>query len=247
MFGLGTTVPERFGMKISLLSTNNGLRSNSLKRIATELSARLGYKVWRTTNRRADRKQFLYGDMVDKLQQYRWFQQKGLSALEFTVNKAEAQQWVNAGNTVFARRTLTGQAGTGIVVVEPGEILPLAPVYTKYKKKKREFRVHIFKDNVVGIVEKKKRNDWQGPSNPKIRNLENGYVFAQELELTAGLRTKLENAAVAAAKVTKSDFRGVDVGYNEYNDDVFIIEVNSAPGIEGSNVQKYVEVIRQHV
>jgi D-alanine-D-alanine ligase-like ATP-grasp enzyme len=53
--------------------------------------------------------------------------------------------------------------------------------------------------------------------------------------------------ALAAAKVSPSDFRGVDIGYNEKKDELFVIEVNSAPGIEGSNVNKYLDAMVQYV
>jgi hypothetical protein len=229
------------------------MKSGSLKRIAQALTAIFGYKVWRTTQKKAKRKQFLYGDLVDKLTQYKFFKEKGLSALDFTADNQEAHKWVQQGHVVFGRKTLTGSEGKGIVVFDGGEDQKwpnetTCPVYTKYKPKKREFRVHIFKDKVVTIVEKRRKKDWQGDKkDAKIRNLANGYVFCQEVVLTEALRKRLEECALAASKVCSSDFRGVDVGYNEKHDDVFIIEVNSAPGIEGSNVDKYVKAIQQYV
>ena len=118
------------------------------------------------------------------------------------------------------------------------------PVFTKYKKKKREFRVHVFKDAVVAVVEKKRRREFNGERDTKIRNLANGYVFVQGVENEpAGLR----ELAIKAAAVSPSDFRGVDIGYNEKKNELFVIEVNSAPGIEGSNVNKYVNTIAQYV
>ena len=109
-----------------------------------------------------------------------------------------------------------------------------------YKKKKREFRVHIFKDQVVSVTEKKRKKEFDGDRDTKIRNLRNGYIFCQEVsDEPAGLR----ELALRAAKVSHSDFRGVDIGYNEKNNDLFIIEVNSAPGIQGTNLVKYTGAI----
>jgi glutathione synthase/RimK-type ligase-like ATP-grasp enzyme len=242
-------------MKVQLLCTKNGLKSGSLRAIAEALGKDFGYKVWRTTDVRQDRKQFRYGDVRDKLFQYKWFEQQGLSALEFTTDKQQAHSWQQAGHTVVGRQTLTGSCGQGIVLFEPYNEEGLEPngqahgckVYTKYKKKKREFRVHVFKDKVVCILEKRKKTNWTGKNNPKIRNLDNGYVFCQEVELTAALQKRLEEVSLKAAKVNNSDFSGVDVGFNEHNNDVFILEVNSAPGIEGMNVSKYVDVIKTFV
>lgn len=232
-------------MKLQLLCTNHGLKSGSLKRIAEEMSQRLGYKVFRTVHVRADRIQLRYGYQVNKLDQYKYFKHHGISALEFTTDKAQAKAWLAQGVTVFGRQTLVGSEGKGIVVFEPGQVLSACPVYTQYKKKKREFRVHVFKDKVVKIVEKKKKHDAPENANPLIRNTANGWVFCQEVQLTAPLKKRLEELALKASKIcNKSDFRGVDIGYNQYNDDVFVIEVNSAPGIEGSNVGFYCDAIQ---
>ena len=152
---------------------------------------------------------------------------------------------------MFGRKLLNASCGKGIYVFDPDDDgafheVDLCPVYTKYKPKKREFRVHIFKDKVVTIVEKKRKSDYQGDKkDAKIRNLEHGYIFAQQIDLSDALRKRIETLSLAAGQVCQSDFKGVDVAYNEKLDDVFVIEVNSAPGIEGSNVDKYVQVIKQ--
>jgi glutathione synthase/RimK-type ligase-like ATP-grasp enzyme len=239
-------------MKVQLRCTKSGLKSGSLKRIAEALSTVLGYKVFRTTEKRANRKQFVYGDLVDKLAQYKWFKEKGLSALEFTTSADEADAWVSKGHAVFGRKLLNASCGDGIVVIESGSKSTVenthCPVYTKYKPKKREFRVHVFKDKVVTIVEKRRKTDWKGDkSDTKIRNLANGYIFCQEVDLSEKLRARINSLAVESSKVCSSDFRGVDLGYNEKHDDLFVIEVNSAPGIEGSNVGKYIEVMKGFV
>lgn len=239
-------------MKLQLLSTNNGMKSRSLKRLAEALTTLYGYKVWRTTGKRADRVQLQYGDLKDKLTQYKYFKQHNISALEFTTAAVEATKWLQQGFTVVGRKILNGSCGHGIVIIEGKEKTAdganLCPVYTKYKPKKREFRVHVFRDKVVAIVEKKRKADYQGDKkDAKIRNLEHGYIFAQTVELTDALRKRLEETSLAAAKVCSSDFRGVDVAYNEKNDDVFVIEVNSAPGIEGTNVERYAQAIKNSV
>jgi glutathione synthase/RimK-type ligase-like ATP-grasp enzyme len=223
------------------------MKSRSLKALAQEMSIRLGYKVFRTTTQRANKVQFRYGSQVNKLDQYKWFKEKGLSSLVFTTNRAEAQAWVNQGITVFGRKTLNGSNGAGIEIYDAtnpnvGQCL----VYTQYKKKKREFRVHIFRNKVIAIVEKRKKGDHEGPSDPRVRNLANGYVFCQTVELTPALEARIKEVALKASMVcSKSDFRGVDLCYNEHANDVFIVEVNSAPGIEGTNVQTYCDAIQE--
>jgi glutathione synthase/RimK-type ligase-like ATP-grasp enzyme len=233
--------------KPSLLCTEATIASRSLKRVAVGLSTKLQRgRIFRTTKVSTIRKQFRYGQSVNKLDQYQWFLEQDIPALEFTANPNTVVDWLNEGNTVFGRKYLNASCGKGIVVIEPNNDaqIPILPVYTKYKKKKREFRVHVFKDQVVAVVEKKRRKEFNGERDTKIRNLANGYVFVQAVENEPeGLRT----LALAASKVSPSDFRGVDIGYNEKKDQLFVIEVNSAPGIEGNNVNKYVEAIAQYV
>jgi glutathione synthase/RimK-type ligase-like ATP-grasp enzyme len=239
-------------MKLQLLSTNSTKGSQSLKALALALSQQIGYKVLRTTKVNPKRKQLKYGNSIDKLTQYKWFQQQGLSALEFTTNVTTAADWLNEDKvTIFGRKLLNSSCGKGIVVYEStveGQISLMdsvpCPVYTKYKKKKREFRVHVFQGVVVSVTEKKRKVGWTDQRDTKIRNLANGYVFCQEVtNEPEGLR----ELALQAATVVQSDFKGVDIGYNEKNNDLFVIEVNSAPGITGSNINKYVQGILSNV
>ncbi len=230
-------------MKLRLICTEGTRKSSSLKELAKNLQQKVGYKVWRSLIAKPNRRNLNYGQSSNKLQQYLWFQQQGLSALEFTTNAQEADAWLDAGDTVFGRKLLNGSCGKGIVVFEPEGTKPSqnpCPVYTKYKKKKREFRVHIFQNKVVAVVEKRKRSGYEGPSDTKIRNLANGYVFCQTVENEP---TGLRQLALNAAGCVQSDFKGVDIGYNEKKNDLFVIEVNSAPGIQGSNVNAYVQAI----
>lgn len=218
--------------------------SASAKRVAQALTEKLGYKVWRSTKEFPKKRALLYGQGVDKLSQFKWFELHSVPALEYTTDPQVANQWLAEGHTVFGRKLLNSSCGKGIEVYEGKDTSVLfesnkCPVYTKYKKKKREFRVHIFNETVVRVVEKKLRKDWNGPRESKIRNLANGFVFCSCDSEPDGLRT----LAIQASGVVSSSFKGVDIGYNEKLNELFVIEVNSAPGIEGSNVDSYVNTI----
>jgi len=228
-------------MKLRLLSTN--LKSGSLKRIAQGLSTKLGYKVWRSKLKKPNRIHLLYGNQKGKIEQYEYFKEKGIPALTFTTVQAEAKKWAES-MAVICRKLTHSSEGKGIVVAETPEQVVSAPVYTQYKKKKKEFRVHIFKDQVVHVLEKRRKKDYDGDADAKIRNTANGYVFCSENVVEPnGIR----ELALQARKITKSDFAGVDIGYNEKLNQLFVIEVNSAPGIEGTNVDRYIEVIVKNV
>jgi len=232
--------------KPSLLCTNATLKSASLKQIAVGLSTRLKRgKIFRTTKISKLRQQFKYGISVDKLTQYQWFLEQDIPALTFTADHQQALDWLAEGHIVFGRKYLNASCGKGIVIGSPEMGMPeKCPVYTLYKKKKREFRVHVFKDEVVNVTEKKRRKEFDGERDTKIRNLANGYVFVQAVQDEPdGLR----ELALRAAKVSNSDFRGVDIGFNEKKGELFVIEVNSAPGIQGTNVEKYLDAICKYI
>lgn len=232
--------------KISLLCSKGTRGSLSLKEVAQGLSTSLGYKVLRTVKQSTRRTQFKYGYSVDKLVQYNWFKEKNIPSLEFTTDVQQAIEWCSNDQTVFGRKLLNSSCGKGIVVFDRATAAAIhgCPVYTLYKKKKREFRVHVFKDQVVAVVEKRRKRDWPDTRDTKIRNLANGYIFCQEVvNEPEGLR----ELALRAAAISPSDFRGVDIGYNERNNELFVIEVNSAPGITGSNINKYVEALKNAV
>lgn len=216
-------------------------KSGSAKRIAEELTQRTGKKVWRSKVAKPQQKNLRYGDLKDKIHQYEYFKAQGIPAPEFTTSKTEAKSWATEG-VVFCRTLTKASEGKGIVVAESPEEVVNAPVYTKYLKKKREFRVHIFQDKIVTVLEKRRKKDFEGNTDAKIRNTANGYVFCHENVIEpAGIR----ELALKARKVTNSDFAGVDIGYNEKFNKLFVIEVNSAPGIEGTNVQRYCDTILQ--
>lgn len=225
-------------MKVRFLTKQLG--SKSLRAVADELTKRLKYKVWRSSTSKPHTQGVVYGDPVDKISQYQWYKEHDIPSFEFTTKQAEAKKWASPTTPVFARLLTNSSEGKGIVIAEsPGDV-PVAPVYTKYIKKKQEFRVHVFKGEVVSVVEKRKKHDWTGPSDPRIRNTANGYVFCHDNVVEPkGLR----ELALLASQVTPSDFKGVDIGFNEKLKKLFVIETNSAPGIEGTNVQLYADSI----
>lgn len=115
------------------------------------------------------RTQYSYGNLIDKCSQYRWFSNNNIPCPEYTFDRGTANSWVSDGHVVFARTLTRASEGKGIVVAETVDQLVNAPVYTKYMKKKREFRVHIFKDKIVQVVEKRKRSGWDADRDTRIR------------------------------------------------------------------------------
>lgn len=157
---------------------------------------------------------------------------------DWTTDPSEAQQFLNQGIKVYCRRTLMGHSGRGIVICEKGDKLPIAPLYTFHTKHKHEYRVHVFKDKVIDVQMKRKRNGSLGGSG--IRNYSNGWVYARA-EIAPSEELLL--SSIQAVKLLGLDFGAVDIGHRLIDNKFFVFEVNTAPGLEGTTLDKYQKTI----
>ena len=159
---------------------------------------------------------------------------------DWTTSKQEAQQWSDEGAMVFARTKLTGHSGQGIVVVEPNTTnIPSAPLYTKYVKKKDEFRCHFWKGEVFDVQRKARRRDHEDP-NFLIRSHENGFVYAREnIEVPDAVHREADKVVTSGVL----DFGAIDIIYNRLHDKAYVLEVNTSPGLEGTTLYNYAQKV----
>lgn len=220
-------------------------KSESAKRLADKLTDELGYKVFRSNEVLPNRKHIRYGDQRDKLTQYKFFEKGLLNFAPFTESKDEAKKWIKQGKSVLCRVLLQGQEGHGIIIADKIKELVDAPVYVEYKEKTIEYRVNLYKGGYVNHREKRRKLGFEEPEegDDRIRNIANGYVYCLP---RGNLPGGIILTAIRAAWVTDSDIVGVDIAYNRHTDEHFIIEVNSAPSLEGTTVDGYVnEILRE--
>lgn len=177
----------------------------------------------------------------NKLATLSYFQVDAVAHPEFTTNRAQAESWLNEGSYVVCRQLLTAHSGRGIVVAKQLDDLVDAPLYTKYIRKKKEFRVHVFNNQVIDIQEKR-RSSAVDDHHPYIRNHSNGYVFCRGDIVEPHDLRGLATSAVGSLGL---DFGAVDIVWNEYQNKCFALEVNTACGLEGSTVDKYVQAIKE--
>ena len=157
----------------------------------------------------------------------------------WTKDKAQAQKWLEEGATVIVRTSIAGHSGKGIVVCSGADALPDAPLYTRYVKKRKEFRVHVVKGQAIDVVQKRKQNGVE--ADPLIRSHLRGWVFCREnVEEPASLR----EVAVQAVQALGLDFGAVDIIWNEAQNKCYVLEINTAPGIEGTTVKKYADAFK---
>lgn len=153
-------------------------------------------------------------------------------------SKALAQTAIEHGNTVVCRTKLTGNSGDGIVIATKVDELVDAPLYTIYKKKQQEYRVHVFDGKVISVQRKARKNDVENDKvNWKVRNLDGGFIFART---GFDVPRAVTRAAKVAVKALGLDFGAADIGYHD-GEGTFVYEVNTACGLSGSNLYDYVE------
>lgn len=222
------------------------MASASSRLLAQTLTEKLGYRVWRRRSEAEVRRgeyAFKLRPGTDKLTQLQRFQENGISCPEFTTDRNVASAWAGDGGAVVCRTLLRGSEGRGIVVAETAEQMVAAPLYTKYIKKMREFRVHVLNAQVIDVQEKRKRRDFTPDQrDTRIRNTANGYVFCRDgMVEPEGLRGVAQQAVAALGYLMGA----VDIIYNERGNQCYVLEVNSCPGMEGTTLEKYADAIIQ--
>jgi glutathione synthase/RimK-type ligase-like ATP-grasp enzyme len=136
---------------------------------------------------------------------------------------------------------LNGHSGRGIVVAATPDGLVQAPLYVEYVPKQDEYRIHVFNNEVIATQRKARRHDVENP-NWKIRNHANGFVFARDGVVAPPLVLEQSIMAVAALGL---DFGGVDVVFNRNRNMAYVLEVNSACGLEGQTVNDYANALQR--
>lgn len=179
----------------------------------------------------------LVANACDKLKAFDSMLRVGVRVPDFCVDPQVARQWQREGHTVVVRKLLRASSGRGIVVCSPNDELPDAPLYVKYIKKQDEYRVHVLGGRVIDV--QRKMRTYSVPDedvNWQIRNHINGFVFGRtDVEINEDTRTQ----AVQAVRSLSLDFGAVDVVWNEHQQKCYVLEVNTAPGLEGTTLEKY--------
>lgn len=142
---------------------------------------------------------------------------------------------------VMCRTTLTGHSGAGIVLSKSRAELVPAPLYVRYVRKNEEYRVHVGKKgqetSVIAVQRKARRLSVpDGSVNWKVRNLAGGFVYTREGFTAPAAVLDAARHALGASGV---DFGAVDVLWSSKQERAIVLEINTAPGLEGQTVQDY--------
>lgn len=159
---------------------------------------------------------------------------------EYTTDRNKAREWSNT-TAVYCRTLLRANQGRGIVVAKcPSEVV-YAPLYTKRVIFDHEYRVHIFKGEVIGISKKIPKEGTE--QNEYVRNYHKGWKFS--LRDVDRVHSGIKEQAIKALDSINLDFGAVDLGWNKTNHTATIFEINTAPGMDdGTILYEYIEKFR---
>lgn len=186
----------------------------------------------------------------NKLRAFQRFEQAGVKTVEWTADYAQAATWVREGGMVYARTSLQGHSGAGIVIgygnpagvgdagdVQVVSTLPRAQLYTKaILQERREFRIHVMNGVITYVQQKRRRDGFRENENYSnlVRNHHTGWIYATQ---NADVCDEAKREAVKAIEALGLDFGAVDVITRR--GEAWVLEVNTAPGMSGTNLETY--------
>lgn len=170
-----------------------------------------------------------------------------LSIPEWTVSKPVAEGWIKDGGVVYCRQLTRASQGRGIVVAHTADQLVNAPLYTKgVASIKREYRAHVFDGEVIDLVAKAAQNGQGEDVNQEIKSHDNGWIFVRDaVAIPDAAKEKLVNTAIETVEALGLDVAAVDIIRDDSNN-LFVLEVNTAPGMEGTTLNKYVTALKEY-
>lgn len=159
-----------------------------------------------------------------------------------TTDKKTAAMWLGKKDAIVLCRTvLNGHGGQGIHLAKTPDEIRDAPLYVQYIPKKKEFRVHVVKGEVIYVQQKVTKNG-EKPENWHIRNHDNGFIFQRN---NIDVPKSVAEQAVLAVVSIGLDFGSVDIIWNQHNDKSYVLEINTAPGLEGQSIDDYAEAFKK--
>ena len=183
---------------------------------------------------------------IDKLATFRLLRDAGVTVPDFGTDRGFALVQLAQGRKVFARTLLRASSGRGIEVMYPDQPEThdvVAPLYVRYMPKEHEYRVHVVNGVVIDMQRKGLREEYRGQDdvNWMVRNLANGFVFVRNdgHEFPEGINV----LAIRAVAALGLDFGAVDI-ITTRRGNAYVLEVNSAPGLQGETVQSYANALR---
>lgn len=176
---------------------------------------------------------------TNKLTAFQYLRAAGVPIPNFSMNRIGAGKMLEEGHTVYARTLLRGSEGRGIVIATTPEELVDAQLYVEgITGAREEYRVHVMDGKVIDFAKKLKKKDTEIIDG--VRNHHNGWIYARK---DINLSDLAEEVSIGACKAVGLDFGAVDIITK--GDKVYVLEINTAPGLEGTTIERYATAIQQ--
>ena len=181
---------------------------------------------------------------ADKITVFNKLKSAGVSIPEYTTDMEVAKTWEGK---IFARTLTRACAGRGIVICDK-DTLVKAPLYTKFIDKDAEYRVHVFKGEVIDYSKKvfvQENDDLEFEESeylpPDIGSHNNGFIFIRKIK---HLDDNI-NLALSAVKALGLDYGAVDIIRKDKKS--YVLEVNSACGMCETTSNAYTNAILKDI
>jgi len=109
---------------------------------------------------------------------------------------------------------------------------------TKEIKNKREYRVHVMGDTIMGVYRKKPNN-----IGDKILKAENCHFHRCGDATDSLFSEKGRTMAIKAVQALGLDFAGVDIIYDKDTKKYYVLEVNSSPSLNTENIKRFTDLV----
>lgn len=179
---------------------------------------------------------------MDKVRTFKALRVAGIKTPAFTSNKDIAAEWVHQGDVVVSRKYVQSSKGRGIGLSKDMKFcegFDEGKLYVRHMQHEllHEFRVNVVKDNTQ-LMQKRRKNGKVEEADPYIRDYGAWVWCLTRIKgVDEGSLVKVRKTAREAVKALGLDFGAVDLCLK--NGEVYIIEVNTAPGISGSEIPFY--------
>lgn len=157
-----------------------------------------------------------------------------IPTLEWTTDKETAKE----NTPIYCRTELCSSKGKGIKRAETPEEVITAPLYTKALDGYEEYRIHVMKGEVFYAQKKISRHE---NARTTIKNLVEYYFSKRDI---TRLHPQLYEIPKKTINALGLDFGAVDV--MKKGNDLRVLEVNTAPGLDNSTADAYANAFKKH-
>lgn len=169
---------------------------------------------------------------ANKQRTLRHLQQAGIRVPELATNKNAAQEFLTAGHVLVGRPDYH-QGGSDFRIIRNLSDLrndTTSSHWTVLYDKSSEWRIHVFRGEVIGASKKISDGVEHRIRNQYARNHTNGWRFFK-VDVN-NLQDRIKELAVDAVAALGLDFGAVDIILSSNPRRYYVLEVNTAPSLE---------------